>query len=69
MSEVIVCYAERHLRDDYERLGWKLRGLDSHHSTHSILAEWKGDGEPVYPPGSRYLRKRENAALLPGAGE
>jgi len=69
MFEIIVCYIPHRLREAYARLPWKLHDFDCHHDANAILAEWIGEGEPIHPPGSPYLRKRENAALLPGAGE
>lgn len=48
MERVFVYVSHRH-RAAYEAIGWEITPLRLPHGHYSILAEWVGDGAPVFP--------------------
>ena len=48
MIRIFVYLAHRH-RAAYEAAGWAITPLRLPHGVYSVLAEWIGDGEPVFP--------------------
>jgi hypothetical protein len=49
MTERIFKYVPHSLREAYESLGWIISELGPPHCDYSVLAEWIGDGEPLFP--------------------
>lgn len=55
MSIKWVKYVPRHLKGEYEALGWQvsdsLKGLS--HGDYSYIGVWKGEGDPKLPESEK----------------
>ena len=40
--------------EEWEKIGWRISGMDSPHADYSVMGIWGGDGEPTLPPGRRW---------------
>ncbi len=47
--ERIFAYIARSHRDSYIAAGWSVTPMMLPHGFFSCIAEWVGDGEPVFP--------------------
>lgn len=51
MTDRVFCFVQHGSIKDFESLGWEYHeDVDGYHASAGSIYEWKGKGDPVYPP-------------------